>query len=273
MKIDFVFAGLNLNIIIQRKFAIELLKNNKASGADGILAEVLKCGGEVLAAELHAVFELCWRTHCLLQHFKDANIITLYKNKGSRQDCNSYQGISLLSVAGKVLSLVFLPRLQVIADRVLPESQCGFRASRSTIDAVFTSRQLQEKFIEQQCPLYVAFIDLTKAFDLITRSGLFAILRLFGCSDTLLSIILKLHDDMHATVHVNGSRSRKASYPRIKQYFCSKLKQKFFAVSQPESANAGSSECKGSFDSVVKDVQHSAVRISKASSVSANSQS
>jgi len=48
-----------------------------------------------------------------------------------------------------------------------------------------------------------------------------------------------------------SQQKRKASHPRIKQYFCSELKQKFLAVSQPESANAGSSECKGSFDSVV----------------------
>jgi len=41
------------------KVAIKLLKNNKASQADGIPAEVLKCGGEALSAELHAVFELC----------------------------------------------------------------------------------------------------------------------------------------------------------------------------------------------------------------------
>jgi len=46
-------------------------------------------------------------------------------------------------------------------------------------------------------------------------------------------------------------QKRKAGQPRIKQYFCSKLKQKFLVVSQPESANSGSSECKGSFDSVV----------------------
>jgi len=74
---------------------------------------------------------------------------------------------------------------------------------------VLTLRQHQEKFIEQQRPLYVAFILLTKAFDLVSRSGLFAILRRFGCLDTLLNIILKLHDDMHATVQVNGSRSRR----------------------------------------------------------------
>jgi len=70
-----------------------------------------------------------------------------------------------------------------------------------------------------------------------------------------------------------SQQKRKASHPRLKQYFCSKHKLKFLAVSQPESANASSSECKGSFDSVVQEVQHSTVRISKVLSVSANSQS
>jgi len=54
----------------------------------------------------------------------------------------------------------------------------------------------------------VAFRDLTKAFDLVSRSGLFVILSRFGCPGTLLSIILKLHDDMHATVQVDDSISR-----------------------------------------------------------------
>ena len=63
------------------KVPIKLLKNSKASGADGIPAEVLKGGGEALAAVLHAVCKLCWRFHCLPQDFKDATITTLYQNE------------------------------------------------------------------------------------------------------------------------------------------------------------------------------------------------
>ena len=47
---------------------------------------------------------------------KDANIITLYKNKGDRGDCNNYHGISLLDIVGKLLARVVLKRLQVLAD-------------------------------------------------------------------------------------------------------------------------------------------------------------
>ena len=37
------------------------------------------------------------------------------------------------------------------------------------MDMIFSLRQVQEKCREQQKPLYVAFIDLTKTFDLVSN--------------------------------------------------------------------------------------------------------
>ena len=93
---------------------------------------------------------------------RDAKIVTLFKNKGDRSDCNNYCGISPLGVVGKVFARVVLARLQTLADHIYPESQCGFRSGRSTVDMIFSVRQLQEKCSEQQQPLYLAFVDLTK---------------------------------------------------------------------------------------------------------------
>ena len=138
---------------------------------------------------------------------RDSKIITLYKNKGERNDCNNYRGISLLSIVGKVFARVILIRLQKLAERIYPESQCGFRAERSTIDMVFSLRQLQEKCREQQMPLYIAFIDLTKAFDLVSRDGLFKILPKIGCPPKLQSMIEYFHTDTKGTVQFNGSSS------------------------------------------------------------------
>ena len=82
---------------------------------------------------------------------RDANnIVTLYKNIGDRSDCNTYRGISLLGVVGKVCARIALTRLQILAERTLPESQCGFRTGRSKIDMIFSVRQLQEKYREQE---------------------------------------------------------------------------------------------------------------------------
>ena len=139
---------------------------------------------------------------------KDVKIITLYKNKGDRSDCNNHRGISLLSTVSKVFAKVILIRLQKLAERIYPEAQCGFRAERSTIGMIFSLRQIQEKCREQQMPLYIAFIDLTKAFDLVSRNGLFKILSKIGCPPKLLSMIESLHTDMQGTVQFEGSISK-----------------------------------------------------------------
>ena len=181
----------------------QIAKNNKASGADGIPVEVLNCVGEALDALLHAVFEVFYKTSRTL-----ALLLCTRIKEVDRTVCNSHRRISLCSVAGKVLARVLLPWLQVIADKVLPMSGSGFRALRQPLIRCSHLRQLQEKHLELQRPLYVAFIDLTKTFDLVGRSGLFAILRRIGCPATLLSIILKLHDGMHETVQVDRLGSR-----------------------------------------------------------------
>ena len=56
--------------------------------------------------------------------------------------------------------------------------------------------------------LYIAFIDLTKAFDLVSRDGFFQILLEIGCPPQLKSMIESFHTNMKGTVQFNGSSSR-----------------------------------------------------------------
>ena len=128
---------------------------------------------------------------------RDATTAALLKNKGTRADCGNYRGISLLSIAGKILARIMLNRLILsVAEKNLPESQCGFRRNRSTTDMIFTVRQIQEKCTEQNMCLYVVFFDMTNAFDTVYREALWAILRKLGCPAKLTTLIRLLHDDM-----------------------------------------------------------------------------
>ena len=121
---------------------------------------------------------------------ENANIILVYKQKSDRAVCGNTHDISLLSVAGKVLAKIMLTRpLENIVDLVLPESQCGFRCGHNTIDMIFVDRQLKEKCHEQHQDLYMAFVDLTKAFDAFNGDLLWNILRKFCCPPTFISIL------------------------------------------------------------------------------------
>ena len=94
--------------------------------------------------------------------------LSLYKNNGEKSDCSNYRGITLLSIAGKILARALLNRLiPTIAQENTPESQCGFRSNRGTADMICVLRQIQEKCREQNMGLYAAFVDLTEAFDTV----------------------------------------------------------------------------------------------------------
>ena len=136
----------------------------------------------------------------------------LCKQKGDRVECGNSHGISLLSVAGKVLAKIMLTRhLEHVADLVLPESQCGFRCGRRTNEMIFVARQLQEKCCEQHQDLYMAFVDLTKAFDTVNRDLHWNILHKFGYSNTFIAILPQFHTSMCAQIVIAGSQS--TSFP------------------------------------------------------------
>ena len=52
----------------------------------------------------------------------------------------------------------------------------------------------------QQQPLFLDLVDLTKAFDLVSRSRLFKILQKIGCPPKLPAIITSFHQDMQSMV-------------------------------------------------------------------------
>ena len=115
--------------------------------------------------------------------------------------CDNHRGISLLCIAGKILARILLNRLiDHLEQGLLPESQCGFRKERVTTDMIFAARQLQEKCQEQNVDLYTTFVDLTKAFDTVSRDGLWKIMSKFGCPDKFIQVARQLHDGMQAQV-------------------------------------------------------------------------
>ena len=92
------------------KVALKHTSAGKAPGTDEILADLLKCDNRLLP-HLYNLLCISWRSGKFPTAMKDAKIVTLYK-KGNKGDCNSYRGIILLSVTGKVFARVLLPRLQ-----------------------------------------------------------------------------------------------------------------------------------------------------------------
>ena len=129
---------------------------------------------------------------------------TLHKNK-DRTECGNYRGISLVAHAGKILLKIIAHRLSEYCERVgiLPEEQSGFRPNRSTTDMMFVIRRLQELARKKRIPLYVCFIDLTKAYDPVDRTLLWTALARFGVPQDMISVVRQFHDGMRACVRLD----------------------------------------------------------------------
>jgi hypothetical protein len=192
---------------VQKSF--KQISSGKAPGEDGIPPEIYIHGGASIAKRLLEIVIQIWQEGEVVQDFRDATVIHLYKNKGERTCCDNHRGISLLCIAGKILMRLILNRLSKHITNIglIPESQCGFVQGKSTADSSFALQQLQEKCRLQNQDLYLLFIDLTKAFDTVNREGLWCILEKAGCPKHFASIIRSFHDNMKATVREGSDKS------------------------------------------------------------------
>jgi len=180
--------------------AISQLSFGKAAGADGHSLELFKIESRIFVEKLTTMFSNIWSDRSVPQDFKDATIMHIFKRKGDCSVCDNHRGIFLLSVPGKILAHV--------TDRdILPESHCGFRAKRGTMDMIFTTTQLQEKCREHQCDLYAVFVDLSKAFDTVSKPALWKIIRKIGCPSGFIDIIRSFHDGMREPVSSKEERN------------------------------------------------------------------
>ena len=172
--------------------AIKSLKINKAPGPGGIQSELLKAGPEELVDIYHKVITSVWKTGHFPRSWAKATIVPLFK-KGEKGDCNNYRPISLTSQTAKILTKILLDRLKSLTNHILGEYQASFRKDRSTIDQIFSTRQMMEKYIEFAKELLLLFIDFKQAFYLMWWDGLWHILLHYGVPENIVILIRAIY--------------------------------------------------------------------------------
>ena len=91
-----------------------------------ILPELVLFGGATLMDRLLELMQAIWKEGELVVDRKNTEVVAILK-KGDLQSCDHWRGISLLDVVGKVFATVIQERLQVIAEKLLPESKSSFK--------------------------------------------------------------------------------------------------------------------------------------------------
>ena len=185
------------------------LKRNKSSGTDDIVNEYIISTKELFMPVYENLFNLILDNGIVLTDWLKGNISPIYKNKDRKGDLANYRLITLLSCNGKVFTSILNTRLTKYLEnnRMLNETQIGFRNDYSTLDNIMTLYGLNEYFKSNEKKLYCCFIDFTKAFDNIWRAGLWQKLLKHGIRGKNFTVIQNMYKEIKSCITVNGNSS------------------------------------------------------------------
>ena len=116
----------------------------------------------------------------------------------------NYRPIAILQVFYKIFSRMIYNRLLPILDSHQSHDQFGFRPGIRLEDALVVLETLISKTREWNIPLWIASLDLKKAFDKMSFPSIFSALRDQGISDEMVSLLLDLYAHQHG--RVSGSK-------------------------------------------------------------------
>ena len=124
------------------------LKKNKATGDDNILNEYIYSTIDLFLPVYKKLFNYILHTGNVPQDWVIGNIVPIYKNKGDPTLPGNYRGISILSCFGKFFTSIINYRLTnfINNNNILSENQAGFRPGYSTVDHIFTIKNVIDVF-------------------------------------------------------------------------------------------------------------------------------
>ena len=183
--------------------AMKKLKSGKSPGADNIPAELLKQSDNEGIDVIHKLCNKIWRTKKWPEDWKKAVFLPLPK-KGDTRECANNRTIALISHTSKILLHIIAERIREHLESELPPEQAGFRKGRGTRNQIGNLRNLMEKNFEFQQPLYLCFIDYSKAFDCVQHSKLWTIMTEMGFPPHITELIRSLYKDQEATVRTEN---------------------------------------------------------------------
>ena len=134
--------------------ALNKMEDGKAAGVPGIVAEMLKASRE---AGLELFIEL------FNNIFKEEKVPSDFKGKGDTVEHGNFRGLKLLDHLMKVFERVIEKYIREAVN--IDDMQFGFMPGKGTMDAIFITRIVLERFLAKKKDLYFTMVDLEKAFD------------------------------------------------------------------------------------------------------------
>ncbi|CAM5157258.1 unnamed protein product [Natator depressus] len=187
---------------------LEKLDEHKSMRPDVLHQRVLKELVDVIAEPLAIIFENSWRSGEVLDDWKKANVVPIFK-KGKEEDPGNYRPVSLTSVPGKIMEQVLKESiLKHLEERkVIRNSQHGFTRGKSCVTNLIAFSDEITGSVDEGKAVDMLFLDFSKAFDTVSHSILASKLKKYGLDEWTIRWIDSWLDCWVQQVVINGSMS------------------------------------------------------------------
>ncbi|CAM5171140.1 unnamed protein product [Natator depressus] len=174
-------------------------------GPDTLHPRVLKELADVIAQPLAIIFENSWRSGEVLDDWKKANVVPIFK-KGKKADPGNYRPVSFTSVPGKIMEQVLKESiLKHLEERKsIRNSQHGFTKDKSCLTNLVAFYDKITGSVDEEKAVDVLFPDFSKAFDTVSHRILARKLKKYGLDEWTIRWIESWLDCRVQWVVING---------------------------------------------------------------------
>ena len=150
------------------------LKCGKAADIDGLSAEHLIYSHPKLSVILSKMFRLILLSHRIPIQFKNSYMVPIPKGNNyisKVMTCDDFRAIAVSPILSKVFEYSFLDRFGKYLGSA--DNQFGFKKGVGCSHAIYTCRNIVDRFVQNGSTVNICAIDLSKAFDKVNHHALF----------------------------------------------------------------------------------------------------
>ena len=189
------------------RVVVAKLKRNKTPGPDGIPAEFYQYFWHLIE---DFYFDFITEVEKgSLPEEKNSSITSLiYKNKGDIDLLAYYRPIALMNVDVKILTKLLSMRLVTVLPTIIHKSQTAVYG-RTIADNIHVVRDIIDLVNRDDEEAALLFIDQEKAFDRVSHTFLYKVLRKFGFGDRFIHWIELVYSNATTRININGFFTKK----------------------------------------------------------------
>ena len=186
--------------------AIKCLKRGKSCGQDDIPNEAFIEADRNTRKILLETLNQILTQKIVPEQWQVGEITRIYKGKGIKGKCSNERGITVSSNMGKLLERIINNRAKMEIN--ISDAQAGGKQKRATTDHLLILKDIIRQQKRRRKPLYITFLDVTKAYDKAWLDGLLYNMYNRGVQGATWNMIRKLNQNLKAEVKTKHGNTR-----------------------------------------------------------------